>query len=211
MSVMEIKTSTTLTPQAETMEQELLERYQNQKAKKGLELEYSQSKREDGTIVLECIQRDRRGKGAVLYAATGSTNDDYATTAIANNLKGLSFDRDSDQGAAQAITMFSNTLLEMAPRDVTDGILCRRILTIESQINEFQARAICSTHMDAKNQYVNWTTKLSRLLNETIEARTKYLRQGEQKVTVTHQHVNVVGGQTVIGNVEHGGGANVKK
>jgi len=75
------------------------------------------------------------------------------------------------------------------------------------QSANFLARAATSNNVNAIDRYINNAVKLSRVQNETIEARTRYLRQGEQKYTVTHQHVNVRGGQTVIsGNLNHGGG-----
>lgn len=50
--------------------------------------------------------------------------------------------------------------------------------------------------------------KLLRLHNETIEALSKYRRGGDQKVTVTHQHVNLESGAqaVVAGNLQVGGG-----
>lgn len=54
---------------------------------------------------------------------------------------------------------------------------------------------------------INRFTKLIRLYNETLEALMKYRRRGEQKVVVTHQHVQINdNGQAIVGSVLNSGG-----
>lgn len=184
--------------------EERKQRYLEQCDKVSKKIEYEQTV-EDSVVTLNYKgYTDPTELRSSLYAASGSINEDYSHKVMTKNITAF-IDNTNVSKVADETTSYIATLSEMAPRDVIDGIFCRRILTLEAQINEFQIRAMNSTYLDTKNQYVNWTVKLSRVLNETVEARNKYLSKGsEQKVTVTYQHVQVNGGQNVIGNVERG-------
>ncbi len=188
-------------------DKERIERYKEKqmKGKPGFELQVSKS--EDGVYNLKYKDHEKLAEdvvAATFYAITGSTSDLYARKAISRTTTACFIDKVDENDIASETNAIIGALSEMEPKDITDGILCRRILTLDNQVTEYLKQAALSKNSDARDRYINNAAKLSRLLNETIETRTRYLRKGEQKYTVTHQHVEVHGGQTVIGNVSKG-------
>jgi|GEM_PF-6327432 len=148
---------------------------------------------------------------STLYAMTGSADAEYPCNAI-SQMAGAAWKSKNDTMPMRTLNAFSGALLEMAPKDIIDGILCRRILILEHHINENFAQAATSETIKVSAAYTNNAAKLSRILNETIEARAKYLRKGEQKVTVQYQNVNVgEGGQAVVAGTVVRDGGGVKK
>lgn len=195
-----------------------VERYLEQKPQSEKHFNYAteQIKGKENSLKITIKPKDKNIESeesivynATLYAMTGTAHDEYARITLSQMANAAKW-RGTEE-IALTLNAFSGALLEMAPKDVTDGILCRRILTLDHQVNENLARAAGSDTQKGCNIYTNNAAKLSRVLNETIEARAKYLRKGEQKVTVQYQNVNVgEGGQAVVaGNVVRGGG--VKK
>ncbi len=51
------------------------------------------------------------------------------------------------------------------------------------------------------DSFINRSTKLTRLYNETVDTLSRYRRKGEQKVVVQHVNVNQ-GGQAMVGNFQ---------
>jgi len=182
----------------------LIAKYQDRLLKANDGFEFSEKKTEDGKVVLKFKFNERLTKdliAATYFGISGSTQKTYIDNVLGRVASTFFSDKRRENATSENVNSIIGALLDMAPVDVTDGILCRRILTLENQSNEYFGRAANSEHLDVIDRNINNATKLSRLLNETIEARARYLKKGEQKYTVTHQHVEVHGGQTVIGDV----------
>jgi len=97
---------------------------------------------------------------------------------------------------------------EMKPQDAIEGMLVTKLIALHEQGMNLLARSTGDVAREAKELYVNLSTKLLRLFNETLETLIRYRRRGEQRVIV--QHVNVGdGGKAVVGNLL-GGGMNEK-
>ena len=202
---------------ADKVSKERIARYVEQREKTNAEIKWIEEKRENGFAFLKAEQNNNFSLSAyhaTLLAMTGSTQSDYAHRVLNKTTPSLFPDKDREGDGVAVANALEGALLEMAPKDITDGIFCRRIIALDMHIAQNLALAAASNQrVDFLDRYVNNAAKLSRILNETIEARTRYLRQGEQKVTVTHQHVNVnQGGQAVVaGELNTGGGVNGKK
>jgi len=88
-------------------------------------------------------------------------------------------------------------LAEAEPKDATESRLCLQANALYAQGMKYLSRAEDQDMMCHAEHYMKFALKLLRLHNETVEALNKYRRQGEQRVTVQHFHVND-GGQAAI-------------
>ena len=103
-----------------------------------------------------------------------------------------------------------NAMNALKPQDEVEGMLISRLIALHSQgIYYLACAANNSNSSKGMDISINRSTKIFRLYNETLEALTRYRRRGEQRVTVTHQHVSVGdGGKAVVtGSMVAGGGA----
>lgn len=132
----------------------------------------------------------------ILKKMSGIANQDAAAQILATAIQ--AFPRNISQ--EQATSVVTNGIMEMAPKDPIEGMLCAQILTLDAQGMRYLARAenegnlLC--HMEA---FVNLATKLLRLKNDTIETLNRYRRKGEQKMVIQHVHVND-DAKAIIGN-----------
>jgi hypothetical protein len=88
-------------------------------------------------------------------------------------------------------------LADAEPKDAIEARLCLQAHTLYAQGMKYISRADNQDMMCHAEHYMKFALKLLRLHNETIEALNKHRRQGEQRVTVQHFHVND-GGQAAI-------------
>lgn len=100
------------------------------------------------------------------------------------------------------------SLADSVPQDVTEARLCLQETALYAQGMHYLSCATCSERINQSEFYMKYATKLLRLHIETVEARSKYQRGGEQKVVVQHQYVQVNGGQAIVGQM--GSGVNEK-
>jgi hypothetical protein len=150
--------------------------------------------------------------GANLCAETGAADFYLSATMLTETIGAIH--KKSYQDVAMLATTTHAALLAMAPTDVIDGMLCSRMWALHNQSMYYMNLAAgVDTTTEGCDLNINRATKLMRLYNETLDARNKHQRKGEQKVVVQHQHVSVNdGGQAVIsGQVNQGGGGQDKK
>lgn len=112
----------------------------------------------------------------------------------------------SKEEKLKALEISAQALMELKPRDYTEGTLCAQITALDGLGMEFIKRAANSCaplpHIEST---VSMATKLLRLKNETIETLIRYRRNGEQKVVVQHINLNDQS-QAIIGDMRMGGG-----
>jgi hypothetical protein len=147
---------------------------------------------------------------AGLSVATGSTDLSFSYMLLTKCIQASCIgtkqeDEEIYQRTSNAIT---NALTAMKPQDEIEGMLISQLIALHFQSMQYLG---CAANKEAttegRDNNINRSTKLSRLYNETLEALMRYRRRGEQKVTVTHQHVQVNdGGKAIVGNVINGGG-----
>lgn len=149
---------------------------------------------------------------STLTAALGSTSTNFNRIVLSQTEAAL---YSYDYGYEVAINASIEVLLSMNPQDEFDATLCRRLLVLDNHYMQMMMSSAQATNIDTKERYINMATKLGRLHNETLEALNKYRRKGEQKVTVTHNHVQVNGNaRAIVGseiNQHPGGGDHDKK
>jgi hypothetical protein len=102
----------------------------------------------------------------------------------------------------------SAAMLDIAPRDVLEGMLASQIVATYNQAMECLRRAnIAGQPVEIATGYHNQAIKLMRAFTTQIEAFKRYRTGGQQKVIVEHVHVNQ-GGQAIVVT---GGGGDEKK
>lgn len=98
---------------------------------------------------------------------------------------------------------------DLKPTNALEGMFCAQLAVLHFQGMQYLQRAETADMRCHRDPDLNNAIKLLRLQHETIEALMRLRRNGEQKVTV--QHVNISGGQAVVGNVVTQGGGAAKK
>jgi hypothetical protein len=102
------------------------------------------------------------------------------------------------------------TVRAIDPRDSTEALLAVQMAAVH---NATMVAARRLTHTDTipqQDSASNMLNKLARTFAAQIETLKRYRADGEQKVTVQHQHVNVSANQAVVGINQGGGGAHEK-
>ena len=102
------------------------------------------------------------------------------------------------------------TVRAIDPRDSTEALLAVQMAAIH---NATMVAARRLTHTDTipqQDSASNMLNKLARTFGAQIETLKRYRADGEQKVTVQHQHVNVSANQAVVGINQGGEGAHEK-
>lgn len=106
-------------------------------------------------------------------------------------------------------------LLSMNPVDTYEAMLCRRLLVLDSQYMDYLCKTTGDLSIEIKEKYINSASKLMTRYDQTLETLLRYHRKGEQKVTVTYNHVTVNdGGKAVVDsqfNQKKGGGEGSSK
>jgi len=177
---------------------------------------------EDGKKFNSCLDVDRGTKeemsllyDAAMLKATGSADTRFANLLFTGcfSSSAVCLDGTPDDKAKNMAAIF-NTMSALNPQDEVEGMLTARLVSLHFQSMLCLNR---SSHPENSSEVcernANRAGKFMRLYNETLETLMRYRRRGEQKVTVTHQHVNVGnGGQAVVGGtvVAGGGGGAIK-
>jgi hypothetical protein len=180
-------------------------------------IQYQVTKEEDKLFISEVFldnnlseRQKRELRDSSRYAATGTVSEIYGRYLLERTMEGCFFNKKDPAEVANAI---HEAMLSLRPTDTYEGMLISRLIALHNQYMTFMNR---SAAPDASSQMIdlniNRSTKLMRVYNETFEALNRYRRRGEQKVTVTHQHVQVNdGGQAVVAGQFNGGRAQDKK
>lgn len=137
----------------------------------------------------------------VIQELTATQDEDIAKEIM---LRGLSAMPQQKQLEHNFNTVFQS-LSDSAPKDSTEAKLCLQSTVLYAQGMWYIEKAESCNRIDHSEFYMKNAIKLLRLHNETIEALSKYRRDGEQKVVVQHVQVND-GGQAIVGSVLKGGG-----
>jgi hypothetical protein len=86
------------------------------------------------------------------------------------------------------------------PRDELEGLLAAQMIAVHNMGMECMARAVLSNQtVEGVDTNVNRASKLFRTFAQQTEALNRYRVRGQQQVVV--QHVQVNGGQAVVGTI----------
>lgn len=144
---------------------------------------------------------------ASLCAATGAKSASFASLLYCNCTTATGMvNRENPEQLINNSNAILDALYAMKPQDEFEGMLITQLIALHFQSMEYLSQAgNKNAPQQARDVYINRSTKLGRLFNEKLEALMRYRRKGAQQVVV--QHVNVEqGGQAIVGNVQTGGG-----
>ena len=111
---------------------------------------------------------------------------------------------------ARELNFMLATVREIGPRDQTEVLLVVQMAAIHNATMAAARRLNHSGTIAQQDSNSNSLTKLSRTFCAQIETLKRHRADGEQKVTVQHQHINVSANQAVVGISQGGGGAHEK-
>jgi len=107
---------------------------------------------------------------------------------------------------AESCNLAMAVLQGISPRDEIEGMLAVQMIGAHNLAMETMRRAMISDQtFEGIQADVNNAAKLSRTFTAQMDALKKYRTGGEQKVTVTHLHVNA-GGRAIVGPLPRGEG-----
>jgi hypothetical protein len=143
-----------------------------------------------------------------LLANVFSTSDAHFADGLLYQLANVS--RTGNDLTARELNTMVATVHAIGPRDPTEALLAAQMAAIH-QATMVAARRLNHTEtIDQQDSASNMLNKLARTFAAQIETLKRYRADGEQKVTVQHQHVNVSANQAVVGINQGGAGAHEK-
>jgi hypothetical protein len=98
------------------------------------------------------------------------------------------------------------TVRAIDPRDSTEALLAVQMAAVHNATMVAARRLTHTETIPQLDSASNMLNKLARTFAAQIETLKRYRADGEQKITVQHQHVNVSANQAVVGVNQGGGG-----
>lgn len=136
---------------------------------------------------------------------TFGTSDKDFINKIVSELMPLNPKQSKLNDETKSINSLLATLHGIQPRDVVEGLIAAQMIGVHNLTMEFMSRSLhANATEEGVDRNVNRITKLLRLFNSQVETLNKYRNRGQQQVTV--QHVQVNGGQAIVGQVNSAGG-----
>jgi hypothetical protein len=135
-----------------------------------------------------------------LKKAMGTCSREVATTLLEQVMAG-SFRSNSSR--EQQLLAAYDMLVEMAPEDPLESMLGAQMIAVHFQAMELMRQAAVCSIPESSRLYLNLSTKLMRAYAQQMEAFRKNRQKGRQEIRV--EHINISGGQTILGNVAHPG------
>jgi D-alanyl-D-alanine dipeptidase len=111
---------------------------------------------------------------------------------------------------ATAVNFMISMVKGVEPRDQIEAMLAAQMAAVHSATMTFARRLNHVDNIPQQDSAERAFNKLARTFTAQVEALKRYRSAGEQTVRVEHVTVNE-GGQAIVGNVTHGGGAAPKK
>ena len=121
----------------------------------------------------------------VLKILTATTDSRIADEIFIKGLNAL-----PGNNIARNANIAVQALADAAPQDATEARLCMQETALYTQGMAYLFRAEKCEMLLQADFYMKAAIKLLRLHNETIEARSKYRRGGEQRVVVQHVQIS---------------------
>ena len=132
-----------------------------------------------------------------MLAATGSISTEFSNMLLSSTLNTLF--ESSAYSRVDSVNAVYSELIALNPRDSYEGMIITRMIALHHQYMHLMGMSAQASNQDARDKVINSATKLMRVYNESLEALNKHRRKGEQRVTVTHNHVNVnEGGKAIV-------------
>ena len=107
---------------------------------------------------------------------------------------------------AGAVNFMLSMVKGVEPRDQIEAMLAAQMAAVHNATMTFARRLNNVENIPQQDSAERAFNKLARTFTAQVEALKRYRSAGEQTVRVEHVTVND-GGQAIVGNVTHGGGA----
>ncbi len=148
---------------------------------------------------------------SLYFAISGSGNEAY-TNRFVGEVSAAMITNQDEKGATAALNSLLGGMVSMSPQDAFEAQLCAKLMVLQSKAMHFMNKATNQTDRKHIDNNINNATKCMRLHNDTLETLNRHRRNGEQRVKVVHQYVQVnEGGQAVVtGEAPRGGGKQKK-
>ena len=159
------------------------------------------------SVAIKADHADPSCTFALLADALGSA-DVVFVDGILNQLANAS--RTGEDLDALELNFMVATVQAVGPRDPTEALLAIQMAAIHNATMAAARRLNHTTTITQQDSASNMLNKLARTFSAQVETLKRYRADGEQKVTVQHQHVNVSANQAVVGISQGGGGAHEK-
>ena len=103
-------------------------------------------------------------------------------------------------------------LWSLKPQDAMEGMLASQMIALHNLAMDCSSKAMASGQtFEVRDMNLKHAVKLMNAFSNAVSTLDKHRGKGQQKITVEHQHVQVeAGGQAIIGDVHHKGGADEK-
>ena len=105
--------------------------------------------------------------------------------------------------------LISAMFAEMEPNDAVEAMLVAQMTATHVAISTAANRMSRQSHSQTRESYERSMTRLSRTFLAQMDALKKHRAKAQQIVRVERVTVNE-GGQAIVGDVTHGGGADVQ-
>lgn len=138
---------------------------------------------------------------------TGAHHLDFGSDLILQVIAATCKNKTLEVEKANAVT---SALSEIKPKSALEGMMAVQMVIVHNQAMRLLSYANNTTFNPQIELYLNLANKLLRTFISQFDALTKCRRNGQQKVTVEHVHINE-GGQAIVGTVSEGGGGNIEK
>lgn len=115
--------------------------------------------------------------------------------------------RTGRQLTSRELNFMLATVCAISPRDSTEALLATQMAAIHNATMAAARRLNHVQTIDQQDSASNMLNRLARTFAGQIEALKRYRADGEQRVTVQHQHISLNANQAVVGISQRGGGA----
>jgi hypothetical protein len=105
----------------------------------------------------------------------------------------------TEAGKARTVDYIIASICEIDPQNSIEAMLAAQMVSVHSQSMEMMRLACQCTFSDTCRKYLGLATQLMRLYTYQAETFRKLRSNGSQQIRV--EHVNISGGQNVVGTV----------
>lgn len=161
----------------------------------------------DGSNQLDLDHPDKFVAACLLSAAVGTQDHDFLSGILGQLANVGSKGQKVDESG---LNFMLSMVKGVEPRDQIEAMLAAQMAAVHDATMTFARRLNNVENIPQQDSAERAFNKLARTFTAQVEALKRYRSAGEQTVRVEHVTVNE-GGQAIVGNVTHGGGAATKK
>lgn len=135
---------------------------------------------------------------ARLQTAFKTDNADVATTFMLQALNSVAM---TEAGKSRTVDYVVASIGEIEPKNSIEAMLAAQMVSVYLQSMEMMRLGSRCTFSETCRQYLSLANQLMRLYLHQAETLRKLRNNGRQQIRV--EHVNISGGQNIVGTVTH--------